>query len=185
MNNEQADLILMEVEDHMTKSIEILRKDFAAVRTGRANPALLDKITISYYGVDTPLRQISSVGVIEGNQLFIKPFDKSTLKAIEHAIYASDLGLNPINDGIGIRLILPSLTEERRRELVKEIEKMGEHAKVSIRNVRRDGNEHIKRLGLSEDDEKGYHGDVQELTDNFIKKVEEEIELKSQELLKI
>ncbi len=185
MNNEQADLILMEVEDHMTKSIEILRKDFAAVRTGRANPALMDKIMISYYGVDTPLRQISSIGAVEGNQLFIKPFDKSTLKAIEHAIYASDLGLNPINDGIGIRLILPSLNEERRKELVKEIEKMGEHAKVSVRNVRRDGNEHIKRLGLSEDDEKGYHGDVQELTDKFIKKVEEEIELKSQELLKI
>ncbi|MBN2300198.1 MAG: ribosome recycling factor [Acholeplasmataceae bacterium] len=185
MDNEQADLILMEIEDHMSKTVEILKKEFAAVRTGRANPALLDKISISYYGVDTPLKQISSIAVVEGNQLFIKPFDKSTLKAIEHAIHASDLGLNPINDGVGIRLILPSLNEQRRKELVKEVEKMGEHARVSVRNVRRDGNDHIKRLALSEDDEKGYHEDVQELTDKFIKKVDEEIAIKSQELLKI
>ncbi len=185
MNNEQADLILMEHEDHMQKTVDVLRHEFAAVRTGRANPALLDKIMINYYGVDTPLKQISSISVVEGNQLFIKPFDKSTLKSIEHEIHASDLGLNPINDGVGIRLILPSLTEQRRRELVKEIEKMGEHAKVAIRNVRRDGNDHIKRLGLTEDDEKGYHEDIQDLTDKYIKKVEEEVEAKSQELLKI
>jgi len=183
--NEQADLILMEVEDHMSKTVEVLRKEFAAVRTGRANPALLDKISLEYYGVDTPLKQISSIAVFEGNQLFIKPFDKSTLKGIEHAINASDLGLNPVNDGIGIRLILPSLTEQRRKELVKDIERMGEHSKVGVRNVRRDGNDHLKRLGLSEDDEKGYLEDVQELTNEFIKKVDEEIKVKSDELLKI
>jgi len=183
--NEQADLILMEVEDHMSKTVEVLRREFASVRTGRANPALLDKISIDYYGVDTPLKQISSIATVEGNQLFIKPFDKSTLKAIEHAIHASDLGLNPINDGIGIRLILPSLTEQRRKELVKDIERMGEHSKIGVRNVRRDGNEHLKRLGLSEDDEKGYLEDVQELTNEFIKHVDEEIRLKSEELLKI
>ncbi len=183
--NEQADLILMEVEDHMSKTVEVLRKEFAGVRTGRANPALLDKIFLSYYGVDTPLKQISSISVVEGSQLFIKPFDKSTLKAIEHAINASDLGLNPVNDGIGIRLFLPSLTEERRRELVKEIDKMGEHSKVGVRNVRRDGNDHIKRLGISEDDEKGYLEDVQELTNEFIKKIDEEIKVKSEELLQI
>ncbi len=183
--SEQADLILMEVEDHMGKTVEVLRREFAGVRTGRANPALLDKIHIQYYGVDTPLKQISSIQAVEGNQLYIKPFDKSVLKTVETAIMASDLGLNPQNDGIGIRLILPSLTEQRRRELVKEIEKMGEHAKVGVRNVRRDGNDHIKKLGLSEDDEKGYLGDVQEITDNFIKKVDEEIKIKSEELLKI
>ncbi|PKK96696.1 MAG: ribosome recycling factor [Tenericutes bacterium HGW-Tenericutes-3] len=183
--NEQADLILMEVEDHMSKTVEVLKKEFAAVRTGRANPALLDKISLSYYGVDTPLRQISSISAVEGNQLFIKPYDKSTLKTIEHAINASDLGLNPINDGVGIRLILPALTEQRRKELVKDIEKMGEHSKVGVRNVRRDGNEHIKRLGLSEDDEKGYLEDVQELTNEYVKKIDEEVKLKSEDVLKI
>jgi ribosome recycling factor len=183
--NEQADLILMELEDHMHKSVDILVKDFAQVRTSRANPALLDRIFINYYGVDTPLKQISSIAAVEGNQLYIKPFDKSSLRAVEQAIHASDLGLNPINDGVGIRLILPQLTEQRRRELVKEVEKMGEHARVAIRNVRRDGNDHMKKLNMSEDDEKGYIQDVQELTDKFVKKVDEEVKIKSDELLKI
>jgi len=183
--NEQADLILMELEDHMQKSVDILVKDFAQVRTSRANPALLDRIFINYYGVDTPLKQISSIAAVEGNQLYIKPFDKSSLRAVEQAIHASDLGLNPINDGVGIRLILPQLTEQRRRELVKEVEKMGEHARVAIRNVRRDGNDHMKKLNMSEDDEKGYIQDVQELTDKFVKKVDEEVKIKSDELLKI
>jgi len=183
--NEQADLILMELEDHMQKSVDILVKDFAQVRTSRANPALLDRIFINYYGVDTPLKQISSIAAVEGNQLYIKPFDKSSLRAVEQAIHASDLGLNPINDGVGIRLILPQLTEQRRRELVKEVEKMGEHARVAIRNVRRDGNDHMKKLSMSEDDEKGYIQDVQELTDKFVKKVDEEVKIKSDELLKI
>jgi len=183
--SEQADLILFEIEEHMEKSVDVLRKDFASIRTGRANPALLDKLHIDYYGVSTPVKQISSIAAVEGNQLFIKPYDKSSLKAIEHAIYASDLGLNPQNDGIGIRLILPALNEQRRRELVKEIEKMGEQAKVNVRNIRRDGNEQLKKLNLTEDDEKGYLEDVQELTNTFIKKVEEVIKLKSQELLTI
>ncbi|MDY0075548.1 MAG: ribosome recycling factor [Acholeplasmataceae bacterium] len=185
MNHEQADLILMECEDHMTKTVEILKKDFAAVRTGRANPALLDRIHIDYYGVETPLKQVAAISVPEGNQLYVKPFDKSILKAIEYAIQASDLGINPQNDGVGLRMILPALTEQRRKELVKEVEKMGEQAKIGIRNVRRDGNEHMKRLGLPEDDEKGYLADVQELTDNFIKKVDEEVKTKSDDLLKI
>lgn len=183
--NEQADMILMEVEDHMSKTLDVLKREFAGIRTGRANPALLDKIHLPYYGVDTPLKQISSIAVVEGNQLFIKPYDKSVLKAIEHAIMASDLGLNPQNDGVGIRLILPALTEQRRRELIKDVERLGEHAKVGVRNVRRDGNEHIKKLDLTEDAEKGYLEDVQALTDQFVKKVDEEIKYKSEELLKI
>lgn len=185
MNHEQADLILMDLEEHMEKSLHVLVKDFAQVRTGRANPALLDHINIDYYGAESPVRQISSVSVVEGNQLYIKPYDKSALKPIETAIYASDLGLNPVNDGMGIRLILPQPTEERRRELVKEVEKLAEHAKVSVRNIRRDGNDHIKKLSLPEDDERGYLADVQELTDTYVKKVEEELKIKSNELLKI
>ena len=185
MNTEQADMVLLEIEDHMQKTVEILKKEFNGVRTGRANPALLDKIHINYYGVDTPLKQIASIAAVEGNQLYIKPYDKSTLKTIETAIYASDLGLNPLNDGSGIRLILPQPTEQRRKELVRDVEKMGEHAKVGVRNVRRDGNDQIKKLNLSEDDEKGYLEDVQELTDNYIKKIDEEIKQKSDELLKI
>jgi ribosome recycling factor len=183
--NEQADMLLMETEERMEKALDALRRDFASIRTGRANPALLDRIALDYYGVETPLKQISSISVVEGNQLFIKPYDKSLLKQIETAIYASNLGLNPLNDGIGIRLILPQPTEERRRELIKEVEKHGEGAKVAVRNIRRDGNDHIKKLGLTEDDEKGYHADIQELTDTYIRKIDGQIKDKSDELLKI
>lgn len=185
MNHEQADLVLMDTEEHMEKSLRVLVKEFAQVRTGRANPALLDHVTVDYYGTPTPIRQISNVSVVEGTQLYIKPFDKSSLKTIETAIYASDLGLNPMNDGNGIRLILPQPTEERRRELVKEVDKLAEHGKISVRNIRRDGNDQMRKLGLSEDDEKGYLEDVQKLTDTYIKKVEEELEEKTKELMKI
>ena len=183
--NEHADLILVDVEDRMGKAVESLRKEFATIRTGRANPALLDRIMIEYYGVPTPLKQISAISVVEGNQLYIKPFDKSSLKAIEQAIYASDLGLNPQNDGVGIRLILPRLTEETRRSLVKDVERIGEGSKVAVRNIRRDGNDQLKKAELTEDDEKGYLEDVQTLTDKYIKLIDEEIKIKSQEIMKI
>lgn len=183
--NEQADMLLLEIEENMQKSIESLIRDLAAVRTGRANPSLLDHVKVDYYGAESPIRQISSVTIVEGNQLYIKPFDKSILKSIETAIYASDLGLNPLNDGSGIRLILPQPTEERRRQLVKDVDKLGEHAKIAIRNIRRDGNVHVKKLELSEDDEKGYLEDVQSLTDQFVKKVEAELKEKEQELMKM
>ena len=178
--NEQADLLLMEIEEHMQKSIDALSRELAAVRTGRANPALLDHVKIDYYGAESPIRS-----VVECNQLYIKPYDKSILKTIETAIYASDLGLNPMNDGLGIRLILPQPTEERRKELVKEVDRYGEQAKVAIRNIRRDGNVHMKKLGLSEDDEKGYLEDVQTLTDDFVKKIDEILKEKEQELMKM
>ena len=183
--NETADMILMDSEERMEKAIDALRREFSQIRTGRANPALLDRITISYYGVDTPLKQIASISVVEGNQLFIKPYDKSALKQIEQAIYASDLGLNPQNDGVGIRLILPQLTEQRRKELTKDVERIGESAKVAIRNIRRDSNDQMKKAGLSEDDEKGYLEDVQELTNQYVKKVDDEIKEKTEELMKI
>ncbi len=183
--NEQADMLLMEIEEHMEKSIEVLQKELAAVRTGRANPSLLDHVTVNYYGADSPIRQISSVSVVEGNQLYIKPFDKSVLKNIETAIHASDLGLNPLNDGNGIRLVLPQPTEERRRQLVKEVDKLGEQGKIAIRNIRRDGNDQVKKLEMSEDDEKGYLEDVQTLTNKYVKKIDETLKEKEKELLKI
>lgn len=185
MMSEQADIILLECEEKMEKTIESLVRDFASIRTGRANPALLDRIHLDYYGVQTQLKQISSIQVVEGNQLFIKPFDKSVLKQIEQAIYASDLGLNPANDGTGIRLVLPQLTEERRRSLTKDVDKHAENGKVAIRNIRRDANDSLKKIGLTEDDEKGYLEDVQVLTDKYIKKVDHENKLKSEELMKI
>lgn len=183
--NEQADVILLETEEKMSKACDVLLHEFSHIRTGRANPGLLDYITISYYGVDTPLQQIGSVSVVDGNQLYIKPYDKSLIKDIEHAIHASTLGLNPINDGLGIRLILPQPTEQRRKELVKDVEKQGEQAKIAIRNIRRDGNDHVKKLGLTEDDEKGYIDDVQTLTNQYITKIDQLIKEKSSELLKI
>ncbi len=181
--NEQADLLLMELEEHMQKTLDALQREFAAVRTGRANPALLDHVKVDYYGAESPIRQIASVSIVEGNQLYIKPYDKSLLKTLETAIYASDLGLNPLNDGVGLRLILPQPTEERRRELVKTVDREGEEAKVGIRNIRRDGNHQLKKLGLSEDDEKGYLDDVQDLTDQFIKSIDDMIKEKGKELM--
>lgn len=185
MNREQADLILIELEELMEKAVKALVRDFAQIRTGRANPALLDHIAINYYGVDSPIKQISSIAVVEGNQLYIKPYDKSALKQIETAIYASDLGLNPLNDGVGIRLVLPQPTEERRKQLIREVEKLAENGKVSIRNIRRDGNDQMKKLELSEDDEKGYLEDVQKLTDTYVKNIDEETKIKADELLTI
>ena len=183
--NENADMLLLELEEKMEKTIVALKTEFNGIRTGRANPSILDRITVSYYGTETPLRQVSSVTILEGSQLYIKPFDKSLLSVLEKAILASSLGLTPQNDGIGLRLIIPRPTEERRKELIKEVEKFGEGGKVAIRNIRRDGNEHLKKLELTEDDEKGYLEDVQTLTDKFIKKVDETIKDKSSELLTI
>ncbi|MDX9807837.1 MAG: ribosome recycling factor [Acholeplasma sp.] len=183
--NEQADLLLLEAEEKMEKSIHALQHDFASIRTGRANPALLDVVHIEYYGVDSPIKQIASISVPEGNQLYIKPFDKSTLKKIETAIQASQLGLQPQNDGVGIRLILPQLTTERRKELAKQAEKLAEHGKIAVRNVRRETNEHIKKLELTEDAEHGYIEDVQTLTDKFVEKVDQVTKIKIDEIMAI
>ncbi len=183
--NEQADMLLLEIEEKMEKSVHALERDFSAIRTGRANPNLLDRITVNYYGVETPLKQVASISVPEAQQLYIKPFDKSVLKDIEHALNTSSLELPPRNDGTGIRLMLPSLTEDRRRQLVKEVEKMCEGGKIAVRNVRRDGNEQLKKLGLAEDSEKGYLEDVQTLTDKYVKIIDEHTKTKADELLTI
>jgi ribosome recycling factor len=182
---EQADMLMLEFEEKMEKSVQSLQREFATIRTGRANPNLLDRIVIEYYGTPTPLKQVASISVPEAQQLYIKPFDKSILKDIEQAINASDLGLPPRNDGVGIRLMLPALTEERRKQLVKEVEKFSENGKVAIRNIRRDANDQMKKLGLSEDIEKGYLDDIQVLTDKYVKKIEELTKEKSDELLTI
>lgn len=182
---EIADMQMIETEEKMDKVIDNYNKELQTIRTGRANPQLLDQIVIEYYGVMTPIRQVGQVSVPEPSQLYIKPYDKSVLKQIENAIATSNLGLPPQNDGNGIRLVIPKMTEERRKELVKQVNKLEENAKVAIRNVRRDANEQIKKIGLTEDDEKGYLKDVQTLTDKKIKDIEKYTALKSEELMHI
>ena len=179
------DMVLLETEEKMEKTLQSMLKEFSKIRTGRASAAILDSISIDYYGSPSPVRQISNVTTPEANQLLIKPYDASTLKAIERAISASDLGITPINDGTSIRLIFPKLTEERRRELVKSLGKVTEGAKVACRNIRREGNDDIKKLKLPEDDEKGYIEDIQKLTDKYIEKIDKETELKEKELMEI
>lgn len=182
---EELEMVLLEGEEKMDKAIASYQRELSTVRTGRANASLLDSIMIDYYGVATPVKQISSISIPEANQIYIKPYDKSSCKTIESAILASPLGLTPQNDGNGIRLILPKMTEERRRELVKLVGKMEEQAKVAIRNVRRDTNDEIKKLDLPEDDEKGYLDDVQKLTDKKIAEIEAATAVKSKDLMSI
>lgn len=183
--SEQLEMLLFETEERMEKSVQSLVRDFTLIRTGRANPALVSHITINYYGVDSPINQIASIAVVEGTQLYIKPFDKSTLKAIETAINQSDLNLPPANDGVGIRLSLPALTEQRRRDLTKDVDKLAEGGKVAIRNIRRDANDQLKKLELPEDDEKKNLQDIQKLTDEYCEKIDQEAKIKSEEIMKI
>lgn len=180
--NEQVELIFLDHESKMEKTIQNTLHEFNQVRTGRANPALLDKVVVSYYGVDTPVRQISSIQVVEGTQLYIKPFDKSILKDVETAIQMAKLDLPTSNDGIGIRLILPKLTEESRKVLVKDVEKLQENGKVAIRNIRRDLIDDIKAIKLPEDEEKDQLEEVQKLTDKYIKILEEETKKKIEDV---
>lgn len=182
---EELEMLLLETEEKMDKAIAAYERELSTVRTGRANASLLDSISIEYYGVMTPLKQVASITVPEANQLYIKPYDKSVCKEIERAIAASSLGLTPQSDGNGIRLILPQMTEERRRELTKVVGKMEETAKVAVRNVRRDANDDIKKLELPEDDEKGSLEDVQKLTDEKIALIESITEKKNKDLMAI
>lgn len=175
--------------EKMTKTLDNLARDFAAVRAGRANPAVLDPIKVEYYGTPTPVSQIASVSVPEGHTIMIQPWDATALKDIEKAINTSDLGINPINDGKSIRLVFPPLTEERRKELVKEIRKTGENAKVAVRNIRRDAVDAIKNLKkqntITEDDQKGAEKDIQDLTDKNVKNIDNMIADKEKELMAI
>lgn len=180
-----TDMIMLELNEKMDLAIESLEKRFATVRAGRANPSSLDGIMVEYYGSMTPLKQLATISVPEARQLLIKPFDRGCLKEIEKAILASNLGYNPGNDGETIRIIIPELTEERRRELVKQVKALAEDAKVAIRNIRRDVLESIEKLELSEDVEKGLEKDVQDTVNEYNKKVESKLKEKEQELLTV
>ena len=179
------DAIIQNEKTKMNLSLENLEKRFATVRAGRANPSSLDGIMVPYYGVDTPLKQLAVISVPEARQLLIKPFDKSCLGAMEKAILASNLGYNPNNDGETIRIIIPALTEERRKELTKQVKALAEEGKVAIRNIRRDAMEEIDREEISEDEQKGKEKQVQNLVDQYNKLIEEKLKEKEEELLTV
>ena len=180
---------IKKAEEKMQKSIHVLTSDFAAIRAGRANPAVLDKITVDYYGTPTPIQQMAAISVPEARTLLIQPWDASTLKSIEKAILASDLGLNPNNDGKCIRLTFPPLTAERRNDLAKEISKMGEDSKVAIRSIRRDAIEKLKAMKksgeLTEDDLKDGEKEIQKLTDKYCKEADVLTDKKKKEIQEI
>lgn len=184
-----VDDIIREADSKMKKALEVLRKELATLRTGRASPALVDHLHVDYYGSSLPINQLATIAVPEPRTLLIQPWDKGALGAIEKAILKSDLGLNPINDGQVIRLNIPPLTEERRRELVKVVKSHVEHAKVSIRNVRRDAIADLKELKeskqISEDDEKRAEEKVQKLTDEHIKQAEALGQAKEEEIMRV
>lgn len=180
-----SDMIILELNEKMDKAIANLEKRFATVRAGRANPSSLDGIVVEYYGSMTPLKQLATISVPEARQLLIKPFDRGCLKDIEKAILASNLGYNPGNDGETIRIIIPELTEERRKELVKQVKSISEDAKVSIRNIRREGMEDVKKAEMPEDEEKGMEKDIQDLVNEYNKKIEAILKEKEGELLTV
>jgi ribosome recycling factor len=173
----------------MQKTIDSLEKEYKEIKAGRANPAVLNKVTVDYYGASMPINQLASVSVAEARILAITPFDKSILHAIEKAIQKSDIGINPTNDGSVIRLVFPQLTEEKRKELCKDIKKYGEEAKVNIRNARRDALDKIKKMKkdniITEDDVKSAEKDVQKLTDDFCKDVDDMVSVKEKEVMSL
>ena len=174
--------------DKMQKAYEFLEADFAAIRAVRANPHVLDKLRVDYYGTPTPIQQVGNVTVPEARIIQIAPWEKSLIKEIEKAIMTSDIGINPSNDGSVIRLVFPELTEERRKDLVKEVKKKGEEGKVAIRNIRRDGNDAFKKLAkteVSEDEIKGLEDDLQKLTDKYVKDIDALIDSKSKEIMTV
>ena len=179
------DEILLEVEEKMTKSIDSLKDRLTNIRAGRANPSMLDSVKVNYYGTDTPLNQVANISVPEARKLQVKPYDKSCLADIEKAIYEADLGLTPNNTGEVIFIAIPELTEDRRRELVKQAKSMGEEAKIALRNIRQDANSDIKKLELNEDEEKWGENEVQEYINKYNKIVEETIDEKEKELMTI
>mgnify|MGYP002707707696 CR=1 FL=1 len=175
-------------EDKVNKTLEVLESDYMTIRAGRANPHVLDKIKVDYYGTPTPLQQVGNINVPEARMIIIQPWEKSLLKAIEKAILTSELGINPTNDGNVIRLVFPELTEERRKELVKEVKKKGEEGEVAVRNIRRDGNDYFKKLAkedVSEDEIKELESSLQKLTDKYVKDIDKLVEEKSKEILTV
>lgn len=175
-------------EDKMQKAYEYLEADYATIRAGRANPHVLDRIKVDYYGTPTPIQQVGNITVPEARMIQIAPWEKSLIKDIEKAIMASDVGITPSNDGAVIRLVFPELTEERRKDLVKEVKKKGEEGKVAIRNIRRDGNDAFKKLAkteISEDEIKQLEEALQKITDKFVKEIDGLVDAKSKEILTV
>ena len=181
--------LIKNTEEKMNKTVEVLERDYKSIRAGRANASVLDRINVDYYGAPTPIQQMAAVSVSEGRVLVIQPWEASLIKEIEKAILVSDLGLTPNNDGKVIRLTFPELTEERRKELAKDIKKKGEDSKVAVRNIRRDANDFVKKQQkaneISEDEQKDYEEQVQKLTDKYVDKVESAIENKSKEIMTV
>lgn len=183
------DMILMDTEEKMEDRVKSLRHELSKVRTGRANPRMFEDVHVEYYGVQTPVSQVANVSVPEPTQLIVKPYDRSIVKEVERAILAANLGVTPNNEGLQLRIVLPPLTKERRVELTKQVKKYGEEAKVSIRNIRRDGNEAIKKLeknhDIGEDDSKGYQDDIQKLTDQYIELIDQVVTEKDEEIMSL
>jgi len=181
--------IISESENNMKKTVEVVKKEFASLRAGRATPALLDKITVNYYGTPTPINQLANISVPEARLLVIQPWDKSSLPEIERAIMKSDLGIPPASDGTVIRLAIPQLTQERRADLMKVIKKKAEEGRVAVRNIRRDTNEQLKATQkegkLSEDELKRNQDEVQKLTDRYIKEIDSLLSTKEQEIMQV
>ncbi|MBR4765667.1 MAG: ribosome recycling factor [Clostridia bacterium] len=183
------DTVFAQLKEKMEKTLSVLESNYSSIRAGRANPAVLDKIRVDYWGTPTPINQMAAVSVAEARILQIQPWDVSSLGAIEKAIQASDLGINPQNDGRVIRLIFPQPTEERRKELVKEVRKMAEDSKVAIRSIRRDGMEKFKKMEkaseITEDDLSDCEEELQDITDSYIKKIDEKSAEKEKEVLEV
>jgi ribosome recycling factor len=184
-----ANQVIANTKEKMDKGIQAFSRELASIRAGRASASLLDRLTVNYYGAPTPVNQLGSISVPEARMLVITPYDKSILGDIEKAILKSDLGLNPVNDGNIIRLSVPALTEERRRDLVKQVKKEAEEAKVAIRNVRRDGNDDLKKLEkngeITEDALRGFSDDVQKMTDDHIAKIDQLAKDKEKEIMEV
>ncbi len=182
------DARLQQYEDKMVKAYEFLEADYMGIRAGRANPHVLDKLRVDYYGTPTPIQQVGNVTVPEARIIQIAPWEKSMIREIEKAIMTSDIGINPSNDGSVIRLVFPELTEERRKDLAKDVKKKAEDAKVAVRNIRRDGNDMLKKLGkteVSEDEIKVMEEQLQKLTDKYVKEIDTLMEAKTKEIMTV
>lgn len=181
--------VLKDMEDRMNKAIATLKRELSSLRAGRANPAMLDRVMVDYYGTPTPISQLANISVPEPRMLTIQPWDKTALKEIDRALQQSDLGISPSNDGVIIRLIIPPLTEERRKDLVKLAGKSGEESKVAIRNIRRDANDDIKKLEkaatISEDESRRHQETIQKTTDKFIAEVDKVVKDKEKDILEV
>lgn len=181
--------VVRDCEERMKKTLEVLRKDYATLRAGRANPSILEKVQVDYYGTPTPINQLANISVPEARLLAVQPWDKSIVPAVEKAILKSDLGVNPSSDGTIIRIMIPQLTQERRMELSKVIKKKAEEGRVGIRNIRREGNERVKSMEkaktISEDDCKKSQEDIQKITDKYVKEVDHVLENKEKEIMEV